>query len=133
MKKFLSITALTFLMISALSFTNNTYAQQFDKLGERKVNFKTDRDAISGWRDGFYRSLKIKVRGGTVNMQKMVVHFRNGEDHEVALKQNFADGDESRAIDLPGKRRLIDKVVFWYEATATSEGNKPIVELWGRH
>lgn len=128
MKKLL---LLSLLVLPSLSFTAN--AQRFDKLGERKVNFKSDRDVISGWRDGFYRTLKLKVRGGTVNMQKMVVHFRNGEEHEVVLKQSFADGDESRAIALPGKRRLIDKVVFWYEATATTEGNKPVVELWGRH
>ena len=140
MKKLLrdhfSVTLIAVLLTPALSFTplkNTVAAQQFDKLGERKVNFKADRDVISGWRDGFYRSLKIKVRGGTVNMQKMEVHFRNGEVKEVELRQNFTDGSESRAIDLPGARRLIDKVVFYYEATATAEGNKPVVELWGRH
>ena len=114
-----------------LSYTVN--AQRFEKLGEKKVNFKSDKDQISGWKDGIYKSLRIKVTGGTVNMQKMVVHFRNGEEQEFPLKQTFADGDESRVIDLPGKRRFIDKVVFWYEATASSEGNKPVVELWGKH
>ena len=113
--------------------TSTTSAQRFEKLGDRKVNFKSDKDQISGWRDGFFNALRLKVTGGTINMQKMVVHFRNGQTHEVELKQNFADGDESRVIDLPGKKRLIDKVVFWYEATSSSEGNKPVVELWGRH
>jgi len=123
------------LIIPALSFTplkNTTSAQRFDKLGERKVSFKNDKDVISGRWDGWYKALKIKVRGGSLNMQKMVVHFRNGETEEIALKNNFTDGSESRAIDLPGARRLIEKVVFWYEATS-SDGNKPTVELWGRH
>ena len=123
-------------MTPALSFTplkNEAMAQRWDKLGERKVNFKEDRDAISGIGDGWYKALQIKVRRGSINMQKMEVHFRNGETKEVELKQNFTDGSESRVIDLPGARRLIEKVVFWYEATATTEGNKPIVELWGRH
>lgn len=127
MKKILLLAVFVFPL---LSLTSN--AQRFEKLGERKVNFKADKDQISGWGDGFYRALRIKVTGGTVNMQKMVVHFRNGQEYEVPLKQNFADGDESRVIDIPGKRRLIEKVVFWYEATS-SEGNKPVVELWGRH
>ena len=61
MKKILAISALALLLIPAFSFINTISAQRFDKLGERKVNFKTDRDAISGWRDGFYRALKIKV------------------------------------------------------------------------
>ena len=140
MKKFLrsglSITIIAVMMGPVLSFTplkNEAMAQNWDKLGQRKVNFKTDRDVISGWRDGFYRALKLKVTRGTVNMQKMEVHFRNGETKEIELRQNFTDGSESRVIDLPGARRLIEKVVFWYEATSSTKGNKPIVELWGRH
>jgi len=128
MKKIL---LLALFVVSALSYTAN--AQRFEKLGERKVNFKSDKDQISGIGDGFFNALRIKVSGGTISMKKMVIHFRNGQTQEVELKQNFADGDESRVIDLPGKKRLIEKVVFWYEATSSSEGNKPVVELWGRH
>src|SRR5262245_21800192 len=78
-----------------------TYAQRFEKLGDRKVNFKSDKEEISGIGDGFFNALRLKVSGGSINMQKMVVHFRNGQTHEVELKQNFADGDESRVIDIP--------------------------------
>jgi len=127
MKKIL---LLALFVVPILSYTIN--AQRIEKLGERKVNFKSDKDVISGRWDGWYKALKIKVRGGSINMQKMVVHFRNGETEEIPLKNTFNDGGESREIDLPGKRRLIEKVVFWYEATG-SDGNKPTVELWGRH
>ena len=138
MKRFFTGTSSVFLMtallVSFFSFTSfRASSQNWNKLGERKVNFKADRDAISGWGDGIYRKLQIKVRGGSVNMQKMVVHFHNGQTQEIELKNNFTDGSESRVIDLPGNRRIIDKVVFWYEATSSSEGNKPTVELWGRH
>src|SRR5262245_6107729 len=136
MKKFLFISLpvlIAMLILPAFTPLKNTAAaQRFEKLGERKVKFKSDKDAISGRWDGWYQSLKIKVRGGSINMQKMVVHFRNGETEEIPLKNSFNDGDESRVIDLPGTRRLIEKVVFWYEATG-SEGNKPVIELWGRH
>ena len=118
-------------VVPVLSFTAN--AQRWEKLGDRKVNFKSDRDQISGIGDGFFSAIRIKVTAGSNNMEKMVVHFRNGESHEVGLKQNFTDGDESRVIIIPGRRRLIEKVVFWYEATSATEGNKPVVELWGRH
>ena len=129
------VTIFAFVIIPAVSFTplkNTASAQRWDKLGERKVNFKSDKDVISGRWDGWYKSLQIKVKGGTITMEKMVVHFRNGQTEEIPLKNNFTDGSESRVIDLPGARRLIEKVVFWYEATSSS-GNKPIVELWGRH
>src|SRR6185503_4996815 len=137
MKKFFSAALPAFiavLIIPALSFTplkNTASAQRFDKLGERKVKFKSDKDVISGRWDGWYEALKIKVRGGSLNMEKMIVYFRNGETQEIPLKNNFTDGSESRVIDLPGAKRLIEKVVFWYEATS-ADGNKPTVELWGR-
>ena len=113
---------------SALSYTAN--ARRWEKLGERKVNFKSDRDNISGIGEGLFSALKLKVTGGSTTMAKMIVHFRNGESHEVGLKQNFADGNESRVINIPGRLRLIEKVVFWYEAVSATEGNKPVVELW---
>ncbi|MES1197668.1 MAG: hypothetical protein ABUL41_00130 [Chitinophagaceae bacterium] len=126
----------TFLLFSFFAFSafnNSASAQAWEKLGQRKVNFRSDRDEISGRWDGWFKAIQIKVREGTINMQKMVVHYRNGQTEDIPLKNNFSDGGESRIIDLPGKSRLIDKVVFWYESTSSSDGNKPIVELWGRH
>ncbi len=126
-----------FLLIPALSFTslrNSASAQRWEKLGQRKVNFKADRDEIGvGRYDGFLTGLQIRVRKGSINMIKMEVHFGNGEKKDVPLKNNFKDGDDSRVIDLPGNHRMIVKVVFWYESTSSSEGGKPIVELWGKH
>lgn len=138
MKKFITgisyALMLSFLLVPLFSFTvSNDPSQNWEKLGQRKVNFKVDRDEISGRWDGIFRKLQVKVRGGSVSMQKMVVHFHNGQTQEIELKNNFTDDSESRVIDLPGNRRIIDKVVFWYEATSSSEGNKPTVELWGRH
>ena len=129
-----SAVILSLLIIPLISFTvSNDLSQNWEKLGQRKVNFKVDRDEISGRWDGVFRKLQVKVRGGSVNMKKMVVHFHNGQTQEIELKNNFTDGSESRVVDLPGNRRIIDKVVFWYEATSSTEGNKPTVELWGRH
>lgn len=125
--------AIVILLIPALSFSNAASAQAWNKLGQRKVNFKADKDEISGWRDGIYKGLQIRVNGGSVSIQKMVIHFRNGQTQEVELRNNFTDGSVSRVIDLPGNRRLIDKVVFWYEANSSENGGKPVVELWGRH
>lgn len=140
MKKFLSAAipsiVVALLLIPALSFTplkNPAAAQPWEKLGQRKVNFKADRDEISGRWDGVFAALQIKVRGGSISIQKMVIHFRNGETRDIELRNNFTDGSESRVIDLPGNRRFIDHVVFWYESTSTSNGGKPVVELWGRH
>jgi len=126
--------AIAFFLIPLVSFnTTNELPQGWSKLGQRKVNFKSDRDEISGRWDGWFTALQIKVHGGSISMQKMVIYFRNGQTEDIALRNNFTDGSESRVIDLPGNHRLIEKVVFWYESTSISHGGKPIVELWGRH
>jgi hypothetical protein len=109
------------------------HPQRWEKLGQRKVNFKVDKDEIIVGRvEGLFTALQIKVRKGPVNMHRMLVHFRNGSTKEVELKNNFSDGDESRVIDLPGNVRVITKVVFWYD-TKNFNDSKAIVELWGRH
>lgn len=140
MKKSLSVVLpmlFIFFALAGFSFTplqNSASAQRWEKLGQRKVNFKVDRDEIGvGRYEGFITALQIRVSRGSINIDKMEVHFRNGQAKEVPLKNNFKDGDQSRVIDLPGNRRVIVKVVFWYESTSTTSGDKPIVELWGRH
>jgi hypothetical protein len=109
------------------------HPQRWEKLGQRKVNFKVDKDEIIVGRiEGLFTALQIKVNKGPINMHRMVVHFRNGSTKEVELKNNFSAGDESRAIDLPGNVRVITKVVFWYD-TKNFNDSKAVVELWGRH
>jgi hypothetical protein len=65
-------------------------------------------------------------------MHKMVVHYGNGEDQEIEIRQDIPKGGESRVIDLSGKRRVIQSVDFWYD-TKGLLNDKAIVELWGRH
>ena len=139
MKKILSISLSTLLfagfMISAFSFTplkSITYAQRWEKLGEIKTLFNEGKAQIEVRPSkSFFKALQLKVRGGAVTIQKMVVYFRNGKTKEIEIRNNFEDGSDSRIIDLPGNRRVIEKIVVWYQVTPT--GRKPTVELWGRH
>jgi len=132
----LPVIAIAFLLLPVYSFTKDHAAfsqARWEKLGQRKVNFKADKDEIGvGKYEGFFNALRLKVTRGSITMKKMVVHFHNGEEREVELRENFTDGSTSRVIDLPANIRLIDKVVFWYESSSVA-GNKPIIELWGRH
>ena len=128
-----AIVAITlFVPFSSFKSANNS-SRNWEKLGERKVNFSVDRDEIVvGKYEGFFDALQIKVKNGPINMHKMVVHFHNGQTKEIPLKNNFAAGGQSRVIDLPGNNRIIDKVVFWYD-TKNFASSKAEVELWGRH
>ena len=117
-----------------ISFTNLTAtAQKWERLGDRKVNFKLDKDVIhvTGF-EGAFTALQVKVKNGPINMYKMTVYFHNGQSTELELRNNFTAGSESRVIDLPGNKRIIDKVEFWYD-TKNFASSRAVVELWGKH
>lgn len=137
MKAFASILCL-FLAIglSANSIVRpegSLFPPRWEKLGERNVNFKVDRDEILVTAsEGRFTALKIKVRKGAINLHKMVVHFGDGSTQEVETRDEVPAGGESRVINLEGNRRVIHKVVFVYD-TKNFADRRAEVELWGRH
>lgn len=106
---------------------------KWDLLGIRKVNYGLDRDEIVvTLTEGLFSAVKLKVKHGGVNMHRMAIHYKNGDVQEVALKNNFKAGSSSRIIDLQGGKRVIRKVVFWYD-TKNVSSRKATLQLWGRH
>ena len=105
----------------------------WELLGAKKVDYGLDRDEITVTaREGVFTALQVKVKRSPVNMQKLVVHYGNGETEDIELRNNFRAGSESRVIDLPGNKRVIQKIVFWYDTKNLARG-KALVEVWGRH
>lgn len=121
---------------AAMSFQNihpENRPGGWEMLGMRKVNYALDHDEILVTRaEGVFSALKIKVKKAPINMHKLVVHFGNGETEELEVRNNFSAGSESRVIDLPGNRRVIRKIDFWYD-TKNLAARKGIIEIWGRH
>ena len=132
-------TALFFCLALSFAFTPAAQAEEirmqpakWDKLGTRKVNRSLDKDEIivTG-RDGLFSKVKLGVKRSGINMHKMVIHFRNGDKQNVQLRNNIPAGGSTRVIDLKGGKRVIKKVVFWYD-TKGIINNKAVIELWGR-
>lgn len=127
MKKHLFIFALLSLFIMSMA------PPKWERLGSRKVDFGLDKDTIVvGAHEGAFTKLKIEVRGGSLNMHRMVVHFKNGDKQEVQLKHNFVKGNGSRIIDLKGNKRLIKKITFHYD-TKNNSKKKATIHVFGRH
>ncbi|MFN4255720.1 MAG: hypothetical protein ACK4Q5_12015 [Saprospiraceae bacterium] len=117
--------------VFTLNFTTDRAG--WERLGARRVNYGLDRDEIFVTaKDGIFTALKIKVKRGGINMHRLVVHYGNGQTDEIELRNNFAPGSESRVLDLVGNKRIIQKVVFWYD-TKNIARRRAVVELWGRH
>lgn len=125
---FLSL-ALIVLSIGTMSFTHTAPWRQ---LGSKTVDHLIDHDVINvGYRDGTFQKLRITVTNGGLNMHRCVVHFENGEEQNVELRQNFGKGSTSRIIDLAGNKRFIDRITFWYDSKHNG-GRKAVVTVWGR-
>lgn len=106
---------------------------KWELLGTRTVKFVNDRDEIKVTaKEGLFTALRIKVLRSAMDMNKMTVHFGDGSTENIELRNSFRAGDQSRIIDLPGNRRIIKKVVFWYD-TKNYKKRRAVVELWGRH
>ncbi|HRG68989.1 MAG TPA: hypothetical protein PLS73_09085 [Saprospiraceae bacterium] len=140
MKNLLKAIQIPFILMLTLVVSNasnpnwtNSFQGRWEQLGSRTVKFGMDRDEIMVTAtEGFFTGLKIRVTNSALNMHKMVIHFGDGTTQDVELKNNFRAGQESRVIDLAGNRRVITKVVFWYD-TKNARQTKAVVELWGKH
>lgn len=106
---------------------------RWEKLGQRRVNRGLDRDEIYVTAsEGRFTSLRLKAELAPINLHRVVIHFRNGTTQSFNVNQTMRAGTVSRNIDLPGNRRIITKVVFWYD-TRNLANRRGRMELWGRH
>lgn len=102
-------------------------------LADKNVGFGVDHDVIlfGNWKDDV-RQLKLRITDGPLKMYRMKVHFDNGSSQEIELRNRFAQGSESRVIDLDGGLRHLNRIEFWYETKGFLRG-KSRVAVWGRN
>ena len=121
----------TLVLVCAVSQTLNAQ-RGWIHLGDKHVDGKSDHDKISiGRKDGSFRQVQIRVENAPVNFERVVVHYGNGGDEELQLRELIPAGGQTRAIDLRGRNRIIASVEFWYEK-ANWGSNRPKVRLYGR-
>lgn len=95
---------------------------RWERLGTSRVDGRRDHDSIRVNTRGSFRAIQLRVQGGDVEFQRVVVRFENGDDTEVEIRDRIRTGGATRNIDLPGDQRRIRSVEFWYGR-----------ENWGRH
>jgi hypothetical protein len=127
-KTILSAIGLLFL----LAYSASLYAQEgrWDYLGNAHVDGAQDHDNIHvGRRDGGFRAIQLRVSGGGIYFERVVVHFGNGTQEELVIRDHIPSGGSTRAIDLPGDRRVIESVELWYGKDKWE--HRPKVSLYG--
>jgi hypothetical protein len=118
------------LLFSATAVTN---AQEgvWVYLGQSNVDGARDHDNIMVTRSrGAFRAIQIKVEKSAIEFDHVIVHFGNGSSDPIQIRSVIPAGQQTRVIDLPGQRRFIRSVEFYY-ARANFNGIKPKVRLFG--
>jgi hypothetical protein len=100
-------------------------------LGREKVNRFGDRDSIRvGRSEGRFRKIKLRVLGNDISFRVLKIVYGNGEVDDIQVRRKVREGSETRAIDLPGRSRVIRKIVMKYSRELNFRG-KAVVEVWG--
>jgi hypothetical protein len=115
--------------IAASAQGRRGYEGRWQELGRAYVDGRNDHDRIVVNDRTSFRALQLEIRGGPIDFQRVVVHFENGADHEVNIRERIQNGRRTREIDLPGDRRRISSVEFWY--SRGSWLGRPYVNLFG--
>jgi hypothetical protein len=92
----------------------------WELLGRKSVSFVgVDHDTLDvGRSQGRFRELKIVVEGAPVEMYDVRVVFGDGSEFRPQTRLFFEPNTQSRAIDLPGRARVIRKIDFVYRKTS---------------
>lgn len=103
---------------------------RWDYLGNAHVDGRADHDVIHvGRSDGRFRAIQLRVNGGAIEFDRVLVHYGNGTTEQLVIRQRIPAGGVTRAIDLPGERRVIESLELWY--AKDNWRTRPEVRLFG--
>jgi hypothetical protein len=101
-------------------------------LGCKRVSlFGVDRDAIDvGRREGRFKAIRLHVRGADIQLLDLTVIYANGSPDTLPVRSLLRQGDRTRALDLRGRGRSINRIEMTYvtipnfkgQATVCAEG-----------
>ncbi len=93
-------------------------AAAWDKIGQRNVSDRVERDTmiIEGHRQ--YERIKICVYRNPVHFIDVDIEYRNGGRQDVSIAARINPGGCTRVIDLNGDDRDIRSIAFRYEETS---------------
>ena len=129
LKRFIVLSSVLFVFAAGAAAVS---AQAWEDLGSKEVKDRSEQDTWHiGNERGLWRRLKITVSKRQVKFYRVRVTFSNGETQEVAVRSLIPAGGETRALDLKGTDRHINKVDIWYEAYTAGRGVRSVVTLFG--
>lgn len=105
----------------------------WDNLGSKTVNMKADTDhlLVTAY-EGFFTKVKFHVTKAPIHVKSITIVFANGETQHFEINKDFPAGSNSKTFDLPGNKRVIQKIKFQYSTIDNGNG-KAVVTAFGKH
>ena len=102
----------------------------WELIGQATVTDGRDHDtiAVTG-AQGSFKKVQVKVFERPVQFREMTIHFANGGDQSVEMREVIRPGRASRVIDVDGGDRVIRSIEFRYDAQ--SGGHRAVVKVFG--
>jgi hypothetical protein len=101
-------------------------------LGCQTVSFRADRDVLRvGRREGRFGAIRLHARGGDVEMLDLKVMYANGQPDDIQVRRVLRRGERTRALDLRGAERSIDRIEMVYRAVPDFRGREAVVCVEG--
>jgi hypothetical protein len=104
----------------------------WEVLGERKVNFLSDKDVIDVKSRSLYTAIRFMVEDRDIRLHELKIYFNNGDKLEPALDEDISAGSSSRYIELGQEGRIIDRIEFKYRTVGNILKGRANVVVLGR-
>lgn len=135
-KKFILTAVALILIITSFSCNNSRQTigleQGWDLLGEMKVNFVRDRDALDVRSSNKYTAIRFKIENREVELNELTVTYDNGDKLSPAVNEKVSVGETSRVIELAAEGRVISKISFKYRTQGSVVKGRGRVVVFGR-
>jgi hypothetical protein len=104
-------------------------------LGSTTLSYEEDARAaldINQCPDPAFTRVQLRVKRGDVDIQRLVVVYKNSQKEELSVATKIRHGNRSSWLDLQGNRRCLQKIRIVGDTDDRSR-QKALVEFWGKY
>lgn len=135
-KKLLAPLLLVLIATTNFSCSNSRQSigveEGWDLLGEMKVNFVRDRDALEVHNSNKYTAIRFQIEKRDVRLNNLTVVYVNGDKLSPAVDDVIPAGQTSRVIELAADGKVISKIDFKYRTQGSVLKGRGRVLVFGK-
>ena len=130
----LPLTLIIILVLGACNSTRRTIAVEegWDLLGEQKVNFIRDRDAITIYNNNRYTAIRFKVEKKDIILNDLKIVYENGDKLTPTVSDKIVAEQYSREIELGPEGKNIRSIEFKFRSTGNILKGRANVLVYGK-